>query len=69
MQNNTLRCSIFDLEYGFNNFFANISGYPYRTCSIRSAYKGKQYSNIEVYLLTRFIKLPKLDEVKIKGYI
>lgn len=58
MQNNTLRCSIFDLEYGFNNFFANIS-----------AYKGKQYSNIEVYLLTRFIKLPKLDEVKIKGYI
>ena len=73
-----LRCSIFDLEDGFNNFFAKRSGYPnfkskfnrqsYRTSCIRSTYKGKQYSNIEVDLLTRFIKLPKLGKVKIRGY-
>ena len=52
-----LRCSIFDLEDGFNNFFAKRSGYPnfkskfarqsYRTSCIRSTYKGKEYSNIE----------------------
>ena len=73
-----LRCSIFDLEDGFNNFFAKKSKYPkfrnrfrrqsYRTNCIRSTYKGKEYSNIEVDLLTRFIKLPKLGKVKIRGY-
>ena len=73
-----LRSSIFDLEDGFNNFFAKRSGYPnfkskfarqsYRTSCIRSTYKGKEYSNIEVDLLTRFIKLPKLGKVKIRGY-
>ena len=74
----TLRCSIFDLEDGFNNFFAKRSGYPnfkskfnrqsYRTSCIRSTYKDKEYSNIELDLLTRFIKLPKLGKVKIRGY-
>ena len=73
-----LRCSIFDLEDGFNNFFAKRSGYPnfkskfnrnsYRTSCIRSTYKGKEYSNIELDLLSRFIKLPKLSKVKIRGY-
>ena len=73
-----LRSSIFDLEDGFNNFFAKRSGYPnfkskfarqsYRTSCIRSTYKGKEYSNIEVDLLTRFIKLPKLGKVKIRGF-
>ena len=74
----TLRCSIFDLEDGFNNFFAKRSGYPnfkskfnrqyYRISCIRSTYKDKEYSNIELDLLTRFIKLPKLGKVKIRGY-
>ena len=73
-----LRCSIFDLENGFNNFFAKRSGYPnfkskfarqfYRTSCIRSRYKEKEYSNIEVDLLTKNIKLPKLGKVKIRGY-
>ena len=73
-----LRCSIFDLEDGFNNFFAKRSGYPnfkskfarqsYRTNCIRSTYKDKEYSNIEVDLLTRNIKLPKLGKVKIRGF-
>ena len=73
-----LRCSIFDLEDAYNNFFAKRSGYPnfkskfnrqsYRTSCIRGTYKGKEYSNIEVDLLTRNIKLPKLGKVKIKGF-
>lgn len=78
VESSTLRCSIFDLEDGFNNFFAKRSGYPkfkskfarqsYRTSCIRSTYKDKEYSNIELDLLTRFIKLPKLGKVKIRGY-
>ena len=73
-----LRSSIFDLEDGFNNFFAKRSGYPrfkskfsrqsYRTSCVRSTYKGKEHSNIEVDLLNRFIKLPKLGKVKIRGF-
>ena len=73
-----LRCSIFDLEDGFNNFFAKRSGYPrfkskfnrqsYRTSCVRGTYKEKEYSNIEVDLLTRNIKLPKLGKVKIRGF-
>ena len=73
-----LRCAIFDLEDAFNNFFAKRSNYPnfkskfarqsYRTNCIRSTYKGKEYSNIELDLLTRNIKLPKLGKVKIRGY-
>ncbi len=73
-----LRCSIFDLEDGYKNFFAKRSNYPkfkskfarqsYRTSCIRSTYKGKEYSSIEIDLLTRFIKLPKLGKVKIRGY-
>ena len=73
-----LRCSIFDLEDGFNNFFTKRSGYPkfkskfarqtYRTNCIRNTYKDKEYSNIELDLLTRNIKLPKLGKVKIRGY-
>ena len=73
-----LRCAIFDLEDGFNNFFAKRSGYPrfkskfnrqsYRTSCVRGTYKEKEYSNIEVDLLTRNIKLPKLGKVKIRGF-
>ena len=74
----SLRCAIFDLEDGFNNFFAKRNGYPkfkskfarqsYRTNCIRGTYKEKEYSNIEVDLLSRNIKLPKLGKVKIRGY-
>ncbi len=78
VESSALRCSIFDLEDGFNNFFAKRSGYPkfkskfsrqsYRTSCIRNTHKGKEYSNIELDLLTRNIKLPKLGKVKIRGY-
>ena len=40
----------------------------YRTNNITSTYKGKTYNSISIDLEKRIIKLPKLKEVKIKGY-
>ena len=75
----TVLCSaVDDLCKAFSDYYAKRKGYPkfknrfskhsYRTSCIRSTYKGKEYSNIEIDLLTRFIKLPKLGKVKIKGF-
>ena len=72
-------CSaIDDLCKAFSDYYAKRKGYPkfknrfsrqsYRTSCIRSTKKGKEYSNIEVDLLTRNIKLPKLGKVKIRGF-
>ena len=73
-----LRSAIDDLCKAFNDYYAKIKGYPkfknrfsrqsYRTSCIRSTKKGKEYSNIEVDLLSRFIKLPKLGKIKIRGF-
>ena len=70
----TVLCSaIDDLCKAFSDYYAKRKGYPkfknrfskhsYRTSCIRSRYKEKEYSNIEVDLLTRNIKLPKLGKV------
>lgn len=74
----SLRCAIFNLEDAYKKYFAKISSYPnfkskynkqsYRTNAIRSIYKGKEYSNIELNLKEKKIKLPKLNYVKIRGY-
>ena len=74
----SLRCAIFNLEYAYKIFFSKRSGYPifkskynkqtYRTNYITSEYKGKKYSNIELDLVNKKIKLPKLGLVHIRGY-
>ena len=75
----TVLCSaVDDLCKAFNDYYAKRKGYPkfkskfskqsYRTSCVRSRYKEKEYSNIEVDLLTRNIKLPKLGKVKIRGF-
>ena len=74
----SLRCSVFNLEDSYSNFFAKRSGYPsfknkfskqsYRTNCIRSTYKGTNYSNIAIFKKDNQIKLPKLGVVNIKGY-
>ncbi len=74
----SLRCAIFNLEDAYKNFFAKRSNYPtfknkyahqsYRTSCIRSSYKGKEYSNIELDLKDKKIKLPKLGKVDMRGY-
>lgn len=73
-----LRCSIFNLEDAYKDFFAKRSNYPvfkskyarqsYRTNCIRSSYKESTYSNIKLDLKKKEIKLPKLGKVKIRGY-
>ena len=74
----SLRNSIFNLEDSYKNFFSKRSGYPvfknkfskqsYRTTCIKSSYKGNNYSNIEIDLKNKKIKLPKLGLVSIRGY-
>ena len=74
----SLRNSIFNLENSYQNFFAKRNGYPkyknrfskqsYRTTCIKNSYKKKDYSNIEIDLKNRKIKLPKLGFVSIRGY-
>ena len=73
-----LRCSIFNLEDSYKNYFSKRSGYPsfkskfskqsYRTSCITSSYKNKKYSNIKIDLKEKMIKIPKLGLVKIRGY-
>ena len=73
-----LRCSVFNLEDSFKNFFSKRSSYPkfkskfnkqsYRTTCMKRTYKGKEYSNIELDLIDKKIKLPKLGLVDIRGY-
>ena len=73
-----LRCSIFNLEDSYENYFSKRSAYPsfknkfskqsYRTNCITSVYKNKKYSNIEIDIKEKMIKVPKLGLVKIRGY-
>ena len=75
----SLRCSLFDLDDAFQRYLKHQNSSPkfkgkyrskrsYRTNKITSTYKGKKYENIKVNLKRRVITLPKLKEVKIKGY-
>ena len=75
----SLRCSLFDLDVAFKRYFKHQNNYPkfkgkysskrsYRTNYITSTYKEKKYENIRVDLKREVIILPKLKEVKIRGY-
>ena len=78
VDSSALRCAIFNLEDTNNNYLAKRSNYPvfkskyakqsYRTNCITRIYKEKTYSNIEIDLINRKIKLPKLGLVDIRGY-
>ena len=74
----SLQNAITDLMAGFGLFEKGIGGYPrfkkkgekesYRTSFVTSSYKGIVYENIKVDLTKRVIELPKLKEIKIRGY-
>ena len=75
----SLRCSIFNLEDALKRHNKGNAEYPkfkskvrsrssYRTNNITCEYKGKIYNFIEVNLKENIIKLPKLKEIKIRGY-
>ena len=78
VDSSVLCSAVDDLCKAFNDYYAKRKGYPnfkskfsrqsYRTSCVRGTYKEKEYSNIEVDLLTRNIKLPKLGKVKIRGF-
>ena len=68
----------FNLKDAFKNYVSKYCDYPkfkckynkqsYRTTCIRSKYKDREYSNIELDLVNRKIKLPKLGLVDIRWY-
>lgn len=72
-----LRNSLFNLEDAYKRFY-NGNGYPkfknkdkynsYKTNNIKSTYKGKEYNSIKLDLENKLITLPKLKEIKIRGY-
>lgn len=74
----SLRCTIFDLDNAFKGFYKRIRNYPkfkskydknsYRTNMITNHYNGKTYENIKLDLQNKTVTLPKLKEMKIKGY-
>ena len=74
----SLRITLDNLDIAYTNFFAKRSELPkykkksingsYTTNCIRSTYKDNNYANIKVDIQKRIIKLPKLKEVKIRGY-
>ena len=74
----SLQNAITDLMVGFSKQENNQGGYPkfkkkgvkesFRTSFVTSSYKGTVYENIKVDLKRRVIELPKLKEVKIRGY-
>lgn len=73
-----LRTTLEDLEKGYDNFFKKRNSYPkfksrncrqsYRTICNRSSYNNNLYASIKIDLEKGIIKLPKLEEIKIKGY-
>ena len=72
-----LRITIFDLEDAFKNFYRT-KNYPkykdkysknsYRTNYVKSVYKNKIYENIKLDMINKTITLPKLNNMKIRGY-
>ena len=74
----SLRCAIFDLDNAYNKYLKEKTGYPkykskyekksYRTNLITNTYKGKKYESIKIDLKNKTITLPKLKEIKIRGY-
>ena len=73
-----LRNSVNNLDNAYQNLFYNNSGFPkfkakgirdsYKTNNIKSTYNGKTYESIKLDLKNKVITLPKLKEVKIRGY-
>ncbi len=74
-----LRNSIFNLDNAFKRYNETIGNKPkfksknksrksYKTNNIISSYKGKTYNSIKIDLNKNIIILPKLKEIKIRGY-
>ena len=72
--NKTIGCSRFIYNYFLDDkikeYKEKAKGFHerYKTNNIKNSYKGKEYNSIKLDLKNRTITLPKLKEVKIRGY-
>ena len=66
LDDNIKRC--YNLGFGYPKFKSKYEKQSYTTNAIYGKYKNKNYCNISLDLNNRYIKLPKLKLVKIKGY-
>ena len=74
----SLRTTLFDLDDSYKRFFNKQTDFPkyknkfqknsYRANYIKSNYKEKEYQNIKLDIKNHIITLPKLKDMKIKGY-
>ena len=73
-----IRQSLFNLDNAYKKLFNKQGGYPkfkskynrnsYNTTAVYKSYKDKEYCNIELDLINKKIKLPKLKRANIRGY-
>ena len=73
-----IRKTLFHLDDNLKKYYNNGFGYPnyksrfdkhsYTTSAVYNNYKDKVYCNIELDLVNRKIKLPKLKWIDIRGY-
>lgn len=74
----SLTTTLENLDQAYTNFFYKRGKHPvykrrgvkesYKTINIKSSYKESNYSNIIVDMKNKTIKLPKLGNIKIRGY-
>ena len=74
----SLRTSLFNLDDAYKRFYNKQNEFPrfknkdignsYKTNNIKNKYKDKNYESIKVDFQKRIITLPKLKEVKFRGY-
>jgi len=74
----SLTTTLENLDRAYTNYFNKRESHPvykkrgvkdsYKTINIKSSYKESKYSNIIIDINNRIIKLPKLGNIKIKGY-
>ena len=73
-----IRKTLFYLDNNLKKYYDNSFDYPrykskydknsYTTSAVYSKYKNKNYCNIELDLVNRLIKLPKVKWISIRGY-
>ena len=74
----SLRTSLFNLDDAYKRFFKKQNEFPkfknkdignsYKSNNIKNTYKNKNYESIKLDFQNKVITLPKLKEVKFRGY-
>ena len=74
----SLRTALFNLDDAYKRFFKKQNEFPkfknkdvgnsYKTNNVKNTYKNKNYESIKLDFQNKVITLPKLKEVKFRGY-